>query len=115
MRSRGDRGGDASQTNFSDTASAQWVNFFVGIIEKMHFELGNVGVHRHDIVGDVTVDWRAVLWVISCVLEQRHPDSHHHSAFDLVAPGQRVNNAPRDRKSTRLNSSHLVISYAVFC
>src|SRR5256885_3060166 len=24
-------------------------------------------------------------------------------------------NGPRDRKSTRLNSSHLVISYAVFC
>src|SRR5256885_4419832 len=24
-------------------------------------------------------------------------------------------NASRDRKSTRLNSSHLVISYAVFC
>src|SRR5256885_3835338 len=23
--------------------------------------------------------------------------------------------APRDRKSTRLNSNHLVISYAVFC
>src|SRR6266850_5529687 len=28
-----------------------------------------------------------------------------------AAPLQR----PRDRKSTRLNSSHLVISYAVFC
>src|SRR5256885_7344822 len=26
-----------------------------------------------------------------------------------------VNPLPRDRKSTRLNSSHLVISYAVFC
>src|SRR3989454_9208078 len=26
-----------------------------------------------------------------------------------------VTNALRDRKSTRLNSSHLVISYAVFC
>src|SRR2546426_7349151 len=25
------------------------------------------------------------------------------------------NHHPRDRKSTRLNSSHLVISYAVFC
>src|SRR5256885_12320004 len=25
------------------------------------------------------------------------------------------NNLPQDRKSTRLNSSHLVISYAVFC
>src|SRR2546426_4670341 len=31
--------------------------------------------------------------------------AHDHS---VVAPGQ-------DRKSTRLNSSHLVISYAVFC
>src|SRR6266446_9452746 len=27
----------------------------------------------------------------------------------------RVPSDPRDRKSTRLNSSHLVISYAVFC
>src|SRR5256885_6155342 len=30
-----------------------------------------------------------------------------------VAPGRRA--SCRDRKSTRLNSSHLVISYAVFC
>src|SRR2546426_8006089 len=29
--------------------------------------------------------------------------------------GRRVGADPRDRKSTRLNSSHLVISYAVFC
>src|SRR5215467_15637501 len=28
---------------------------------------------------------------------------------------QRHPRPPRDRKSTRLNSSHLVISYAVFC
>src|SRR2546426_8843752 len=27
----------------------------------------------------------------------------------------RTGDDPRDRKSTRLNSSHLVISYAVFC
>src|SRR5256885_10075015 len=33
---------------------------------------------------------------------------HHHANVSLIA--QR-----RDRKSTRLNSSHLVISYAVFC
>src|SRR5258705_1401423 len=31
-----------------------------------------------------------------------------HRHIDRVAP-------PRDRKSTRLNSSHLGISYAVFC
>src|SRR5256885_5287160 len=40
---------------------------------------------------------------------------------DLVPPGRRSEVVPchhiplKDRKSTRLNSSHLVISYAVFC
>src|SRR5256885_10405605 len=29
--------------------------------------------------------------------------------------GRSVGNSSTDRKSTRLNSSHLVISYAVFC
>src|SRR5256885_3689783 len=37
-------------------------------------------------------------------LQQTHPGIH----VSLVMPGL-------DRKSTRLNSSHLVISYAVFC
>src|SRR5439155_2075468 len=27
----------------------------------------------------------------------------------------RIHNCPQDRKSTRLNSSHVAISYAVFC
>src|SRR5256885_3712818 len=31
------------------------------------------------------------------------------------ASGQRAARSATDRKSTRLNSSHLVISYAVFC
>src|SRR3990170_6530646 len=29
--------------------------------------------------------------------------------------GARAGHGPRDRKSTRLNSSHQIISYAVFC
>src|SRR5256885_6047918 len=32
-----------------------------------------------------------------------------------TVPARRVRPPRRDRKSTRLNSSHLVISYAVFC
>src|SRR2546426_6097583 len=32
-----------------------------------------------------------------------------------MEPTQFNNNGTTDRKSTRLNSSHLVISYAVFC
>src|SRR5256885_8616141 len=36
---------------------------------------------------------------------------------DRVGPGMGLQHLPTqlDRKSTRLNSSHLVISYAVFC
>src|SRR5256885_2922579 len=34
---------------------------------------------------------------------------------DSVASRSMFGTAPADRKSTRLNSSHLVISYAVFC
>src|SRR5256885_6074059 len=33
----------------------------------------------------------------------------------FVVEMQRAKNSAQDRKSTRLNSSHLVISYAVFC
>src|SRR5256885_3312096 len=43
--------------------------------------------------------------------------AEHHLAIDTrhqVALA-RPQHLPRDRKSTRLNSSHLVISYAVFC
>src|SRR3989454_4537020 len=33
----------------------------------------------------------------------------------IATAANRLRRAPGDRKSTRLNSSHLVISYAVFC
>src|SRR3989454_9205439 len=42
----------------------------------------------------------------------------YHRWLDQMQAGQRVlirSNQAEDRKSTRLNSSHLVISYAVFC
>src|SRR5258708_26804302 len=35
--------------------------------------------------------------------------------MDLLADGGRQKRAFTDRKSTRLNSSHQIISYAVFC
>src|SRR5438552_9615781 len=48
--------------------------------------------------------------------------SEHHACFDRFAP-IRIRNPDHsglhhrrvDRKSTRLNSSHQIISYAVFC
>src|SRR2546426_11450027 len=42
---------------------------------------------------------------------------HRHVGLSVHAgsPRRRLVRKARDRKSTRLNSSHLVISYAVFC
>src|SRR5436305_3056501 len=40
----------------------------------------------------------------------RHPDGPHDQGHSLLRTGVR-----RDRKSTRLNSSHVRISYAVYC
>src|SRR3989454_4974301 len=51
------------------------------------------------------------------------PENYHTVTIDLSAAGEQTrislsqdnNPTDKDRKSTRLNSSHLVISYAVFC
>src|SRR2546426_6425973 len=46
-------------------------------------------------------------------LRLHHPELHEMaSSLGLLGPEGRPET---DRKSTRLNSSHLVISYAVFC
>src|SRR2546427_6587952 len=50
-------------------------------------------------------------------VEQKHepaPAHHRPSPVDLSDRGL-PENRPGDRKSTRLNSSHSQISYAVFC
>src|SRR2546427_6112742 len=48
------------------------------------------------------------------VMQQQHrrPVDDHHPVFERVGDRQPEQ---RDRKSTRLNSSHSQISYAVFC
>src|SRR5256885_12873359 len=48
-------------------------------------------------------------------LRQRHAATELSAAPHEYPHFQLVVQPPRDRKSTRLNSSHLVISYAVFC
>src|SRR5688500_14327846 len=45
----------------------------------------------------------------------RQPIERRLDAFDPEAEARQVVESMRDRKSTRLNSSHLVTSYAVFC
>src|SRR3712207_6946101 len=56
------------------------------------------------------------------VVDDEHSRGDAHAAAILLASGGELNRRPggrrepqRDRKSTRLNSSHANISYAVFC
>src|SRR5205807_9177108 len=46
---------------------------------------------------------------------QRHVAGRSVPEAEAVGDQRVAHLAPEDRKSTRLNSSHLVISYAVFC
>src|SRR5205807_10100010 len=56
----------------------------------------------HDGTGDILIRWVGREWIRGVVPQSR-----------LVVDG--VIEEHEDRKSTRLNSSHLVISYAAFC
>src|SRR5690625_7079425 len=42
-------------------------------------------------------------------------DNGYYKVFDLSDGLYAIKGSNRDRKSTRLNSSHVAISYAVFC
>src|SRR5699024_11510666 len=44
-----------------------------------------------------------------------HVKIKHGRTADAVGNAPGLQGVPRDRKSTRLNSSHVSISYAVFC
>src|SRR5258708_27191223 len=58
--------------------------------------------HSHDAAQTHKVDTNRACTTLPAQLQSQAPDS------GLIA-------GPRDRKSTRLNSSHQIISYAVFC
>src|SRR5262245_63968624 len=61
-----------------------------------------------------TTLFRSIL-VLACAHQgaRRLVRRHRRRARRLQVPGRAAE--PEDRKSTRLNSSHLGISYAVFC
>src|SRR5256885_13026814 len=72
-----------------------------------------VAVREHDLRDASPVDVRAVraLEVVQGVPAEAHADLR---VLARHAPIVQHDVVLRDRKSTRLNSSHLVISYAVF-
>src|SRR5260221_9863037 len=69
-------------------------------------------VVRADAAGDVRIR-RELVDVLRLLLAHSRRDGGDGVAGAVL--GQVVAHGERDRKSTRLNSSHTVISYAVFC
>src|SRR5258707_8296425 len=65
------------------------------------------GIARDQHEGDVSPLARGAH--VHAAVDAHHPGAHEPHV-DIVNMGP-----PRDRKSTRLNSSHANISYAVFC
>src|SRR5436305_10045399 len=55
------------------------------------------------------------LWLAVGVQQQTPAERAPAVLAAQQVPGGRVHREPGDRKSTRLNSSHVRISYAVFC
>src|SRR3712207_7564529 len=82
----------------------------VGALELAGAELGDVGER----LADRELRQRVVL----DLREVRHAGARRDRVLQrrvLVVAGARVDELDLDRKSTRLNSSHANISYAVFC
>src|SRR5207302_6075961 len=58
------------------------------------------------------------IWHLGATRWRGHADAHHLRRSDIWSRTQsrrRPSDRDGDRKSTRLNSSHVKISYAVFC
>src|SRR2546422_4649229 len=64
-----------------------------------------------------TTLFRSLAQAVQVVLPQVHAVEQDATLVRIVQPREQLHERrlPRDRKSTRLNSSHGYISYAVFC
>src|SRR5690242_21491143 len=67
------------------------------------------GVTRVSLGAETYISWSYHARVLDALGQLRAND------YELVALEQTADAIPLDRKSTRLNSSHMSTSYAVFC
>src|SRR5690606_41215335 len=71
-----------------------------------------------DLVRVITKIYTQVIFIGSKLLANplgRHRSAHNKRTFNIKRALRMFNKLNTDRKSTRLNSSHVKISYAVFC
>src|SRR5256885_5610421 len=102
------------------------------VSQYMFFFQAEDGIRDYKVTGVQTcalpISRRAIAVAVPAWAEHRQRVGHHRPPLPgrrgrrrgvrgiaADAAGRRACSGERDRKSTRLNSSHLVISYAVFC
>src|SRR5690606_40298037 len=76
--------------------------------------VASLGGHASALAGDVARE-EDVLRMFATIYERYGRLDALVNNAGIVAPATRVADMGGDRKSTRLNSSHVKISYAVFC
>src|SRR5947208_4949433 len=95
------------------------MSFFSGIVDQFeHIRLGGYPQPFQRMLGLEVVDWLPLADGETVKLKfadgiQSHGDVW--SELITLSGAEPLANLSLDRKSTRLNSSHQIISYAVFC
>src|SRR5699024_11543110 len=74
-----------------------------------HMHMGIVPMRDGKLQGKNVFNRQELLW-----LQDKFPKHMQEKGFNLER-GEKGSDREQDRKSTRLNSSHVSISYAVFC
>src|SRR5690625_7845598 len=91
-------------------------SFFLSYISRDHRDLPSFPTRRSS---DLPTEYRSSYEELAGWLEAYadHPGAAavHSLALQRQPAGAAPLRKPEDRKSTRLNSSHVAISYAVFC
>src|SRR5256885_7031755 len=89
--------------------------FFFFFNDTATTEIYTLSLHDALPIWHIDATLRASSIVASGAVVNLPGPGRHSIDLDLAVPKGRLEDLLTDRKSTRLNSSHLVISYAVFC